>query len=363
MRKLLFIDRDGTLVREPDDFQVDRIDKVKLVDGVIPALRRLVDAGYQLVMVSNQDGLGTVSFPQEDFEITQAFILELFRSQGIEFADIRICPHVDADNCDCRKPKPGLLLDYLRKGGRDGFDREYSAVIGDRDTDIRLAEALGVRGFKLAGFEGDGLQWNEIAAEILDAPRRATVERTTKETRITAHINLDDDSRQAVSSGIGFFDHMLESLARHGGFSLQLSCEGDLHIDEHHTVEDCALTIGAALDKALGERRGISRFGFLLPMDETRAMASIDLSGRPYFVLDGSFPRESVGGLHTEMVPHFFRSLAEAARMALHIEVQGENTHHMVESCFKATGRALRQAVQREESARRNAVPSTKGVL
>lgn len=362
MRKLLFVDRDGTLVQEPEDFQVDRIDKVKLVEGVIPALKRLVDAGYELVMVSNQDGLGTASFPQQDFETTQAFIIDLFRSQGIEFADIRICPHVEADTCDCRKPKPGLLLDYLL----EGFDTERSAVIGDRETDIQLAEALGVRGFRLTGsaFDdgGKGYQWSEIATELLDAPRRATIERTTKETRIVVHVNLDDDSRQDIASGIGFFDHMLESLARHGGFSLQLSCEGDLHIDEHHTVEDCALTIGAALDKALGERRGISRFGFLLPMDETRAMASIDLSGRPYFVLDGSFPRESVGGLHTEMVPHFFHSLAEATRMALHIEVQGENTHHMVESCFKATGRALRQALAREESAG-NAVPSTKGVL
>ena len=359
MRKILFIDRDGTLVREPDDFQVDRIDKVRLVNGSIPALYRLAGSGYEFVMVSNQDGLGTDSFPESDFRTTQDFILDLFHSQGIEFSDVHICPHFEADNCDCRKPKPGLLMDYLRAGGSDAFDRERSAVIGDRDTDVRLAENLGIRAFKLAGFEGDGVNWSDIAAELLDAPRRATVERTTKETRIKARVNLDDDSAQEISTGIGFFDHMLESLARHGGFSLWLDCDGDLEIDEHHTVEDCALVIGDALNRALGERRGIARFGFLLPMDETRAMATVDLSGRPYFVLDGEFPRESVGGLHTEMVSHFFRSLAETLRMALHIEVQGDNTHHMVESCFKATGRALRDAFRRDG----DAIPSTKGVL
>ena len=359
MRKILFIDRDGTLVREPEDFQVDRIDKVRLVEGVIPALQRLVRAGYELVMVSNQDGLGTDSFPEADFRVTQDFIVEIFRSQGIEFSDVLICPHFDSDACDCRKPKPGLLMEYLRAGGNDAFDRERSAVIGDRDTDVKLAENLGIRAFKLAGFEGDGLSWHDIATELLDAPRRASVERVTKETRITARVNLDEDSTQDISTGIGFFDHMLESLARHGGFSLWLQCDGDLEIDEHHTVEDCALVLGQALDRALGERRGIARFGFLLPMDETRAMATIDLSGRPYFIMDGEFPRENVGGLHTEMVPHFFRSLAETLRMALHIEVQGENTHHMVESCFKATGRALRDAFRRDG----DAVPSTKGVL
>lgn len=359
MRKILFIDRDGTLVLEPADFQVDRIDKVRLVDGVIPALQRLANNGYELVMVSNQDGLGTDSFPESDFRVTQDFILELFRSQGIEFSDVRICPHLESDNCDCRKPKPGLLMDYLRAGGKDAFDRERSAVIGDRETDARLAENIGVCSFKLAGFEGDGHDWNEIAAELIDAPRKAEIERVTKETRIRASVNLDDDATQEISTGIGFFDHMLESLARHGGFSLWLECKGDLEIDEHHTVEDCALVIGSVLDKALGDRRGIARFGFLLPMDETRAMATIDLSGRPYFVFDGELPRESVGGLHTEMVPHFFRSLAETLRMALHIEVQGENTHHVVESCFKATGRALRQALARDG----NRIPSTKGTL
>lgn len=356
-RKILFIDRDGTLVKEPADFQVDRPDKVQLVESVIPALLEFRDAGYSLVMVSNQDGLGTSSFPEEDFQVTQDFILALFNSQGIGFDDIHVCPHFEKDGCECRKPKPGLLMSYLR----EGFDRERSAVIGDRGTDLKLAEALGIAGFKLAGIEGEGATWKSIARELLDAPRRARIERKTKETDIRCDVNIDDDSSQRVSTGIGFFDHMLESLARHGGFSLELDCKGDLEVDEHHTVEDCALVIGQALDTALGERRGIQRFGFLLPMDETRAMATVDLSGRPYFVFDGEFRREQLGGLHSEMVPHFFRSLSETLRMALHIEVQGENTHHIVESCFKATGRALREALQRDSN--RNSVPSTKGAL
>ena len=291
MNKILFIDRDGTLVKEPADFQVDAPEKVALVEGVIPALLRFKAAGYQLVMVSNQDGLGTDSFPQADFDRTQAFILDIFRSQGIEFDDIRICPHVDADNCECRKPKPGLLMDYLR----DGFDRERSAVIGDRDTDLELARNLGIAGFRLEGFQGRGSDWASIARVLLDAPRRASVDRATRETRIRCQVDLDDGGQQDIDTGIGFFDHMLESLARHGGFSLELSCAGDLEVDEHHTVEDCALVLGEALDKALGERRGIQRFGFLLPMDETRAMATVDLSGRPYFVMEGEFPRENVG--------------------------------------------------------------------
>lgn len=357
LRKVLLIDRDGTLIREPDDFQVDSLEKIRLVENVVPALKRLMDAGYTLVMVTNQDGLGTPRYPQAAFDTVQSFLVDLFASQGITFDDVRICPHMEADGCECRKPRAGLLLDYLR----DGFDKERSAVIGDRDTDLALADVLGVRGFKLRGFEGAGTDWPEIARQLLDAPRRASFLRNTRETCISVDVDLDDGSRQQINTGIGFFDHMLESLARHGGFSLQLKCMGDLEVDEHHTVEDCALVLGAALDKALAERRGISRFGFTLPMDESHASALLDLGGRAYFKFDGKFPREAVGGLATEMVPHFFRSLAEALRMNLHIEVSGENAHHMVEACFKATGRALRQAFREEGD--RNAVPSTKGTL
>ena len=356
-RKILFIDRDGTLIQEPADFQVDSLEKFRLVDNVIPALKRLKDAGYVLIMVTNQDALGSAQYPQAAFDSVQSFLVEVFASQGIVFEDVRVCPHIDADRCGCRKPRPGLLLDYLR----EGFDRELSAVIGDRDTDLALAEALGVRGFKLPGFEGNGTDWPEIARQLLDAPRRGSVLRNTRETCISVSVDLDDGSVQRIGSGIGFFDHMLESLARHGGFSLQLECKGDLQVDEHHTVEDCALTLGAALDKALGERRGIARFGFSLPMDDSRASALLDLGGRPYLEFRGEFPRDAVGGLATEMVPHFFRSLAESLRMNLHIDVSGDNTHHMVEACFKATGRALREAFRKEGD--RNSIPSTKGTL
>lgn len=355
MRKLLFVDRDGTLIGEPDDFQVDSLEKFRLVEGVIPALKRIQDAGWSLVMVTNQDGLGADNYPQAAFDRVQAFLESLFRSQGIVFDAVHVCPHLETDGCDCRKPRLGLLLDYLR----DGFDRARSAVVGDRDTDMALARALGVRGFKLGGIDGEGTDWAAIARELLEAPRRGSAQRSTRETRISAAVDLDDGTTQSIETGIGFFDHMLESLARHGGFSLRLECRGDLHVDEHHTVEDCALALGQALDDALGDRRGIARFGFTLPMDDARASAALDLGGRPYVVFEGKLPRDAIGGLSTEMVPHFFRSLCDTLRMNLHLEVGGENTHHMVEACFKATGRALRQALAREG----DAIPSTKGCL
>ncbi|HET7371278.1 MAG TPA: imidazoleglycerol-phosphate dehydratase HisB, partial [Gammaproteobacteria bacterium] len=310
---------------------------------------------YALVMVTNQDGLGSASNPQAAFDAVQNFLLELFSSQGIEFDAVHICPHLETDGCDCRKPRPGLLLDYLR----DDLDRDNSAVVGDRDSDLYLAETIGVRGFKLAGFEGGGAAWPDIARELLDAPRRANVERKTRETDIAVCVDLDDDRFQRVDTGIGFFDHMLEALVRHAGFSLTIRCVGDLHVDVHHTVEDCALTLGAALDRALGERRGITRFGFTLPMDEALASAAIDLSGRPRFVLNGHFPRDAVGAFPTEMVVHFFQSLSDALRMTLHLTITGDNTHHMVEACFKAVARCLRQAMRRDG----DALPTTKGLL
>lgn len=355
MRKLLFVDRDGTLIREPENRQVDALEKVALMDEVIPALRRFVAAGYELVMVSNQDGLGGATYPRAAFEKMQQFLLTLFASQGLRFAGVHICPHRAQDGCDCRKPRVGLVMDYLR----EGFDRERSAVVGDRSSDLEFAEAMGVHGFRLDGIEGPGASWLEIARELLEAPRRGECRRRTRETTISARVTLDDDDAIAVNTGIGFFDHMLDSLARHGGFGLELECRGDLAVDEHHTVEDCALALGNALGAALGERRGIARFGFALPMDDAHARTEIDLGGRPYFVFDGAFPREAVGGLPTELVPHFFRSLADGLRMNLHLSVHGENAHHMVEACFKVVGRALRQALAREG----DAVPSTKGVL
>ena len=353
MTRILFIDRDGVLIEEPADEQVDSFAKFRLVSGVVPALLKLRDAGFEFVMVSNQDGLGTDSFPTADFEGPQNLLLQILESQGIRFREVLIDPHRPQDNAPTRKPGIGMVMHYLRDRG---IDLAGSAMVGDRETDMQFAANLGVRGLRLGA---GGYDWAAIAHELADAPRTAAVERTTKETRIRVRLDLDRVADPVVATGHGFFDHMLEQLGKHGGFALDVQCAGDLHIDEHHTVEDCALAIGTALKQALGDKRGIGRYGFTLPMDETLASAALDLSGRPYFVFEGRFPRESVGELSTELVPHFFRSLCETAGLNLHLSVRGENTHHMVEACFKAVARALRQAIRREGTE----LPSTKGSL
>jgi imidazoleglycerol-phosphate dehydratase/histidinol-phosphatase len=350
---ILFLDRDGTLIEEPSDEQVDRLDKVRLLPDVFAALQALARAGYRLVMVSNQDGLGSERYPRECFEQVQQFVLDLFASQGITFEAIFICPHFAHDQCDCRKPRIGLVREYLRE---QSFDREHSAMIGDRETDLEFARAIGVRGLRVGGGAG-GQSWPALVQALL--ARRATVTRNTRETSVTASVELDGEAPSRIDTGIGFFDHMLEQLAKHGGFTLELHCRGDLHIDEHHTVEDCALSVGEALRRALGDKRGIGRYGFLLAMDESEAQVAIDLSGRGYFVFEGRFGREQVGALPSELVPHFFRSLADALGAALHLSVRGENTHHMIEACFKGVGRALRPALRREGFD----LPSTKGAL
>ena len=351
--KVLFVDRDGTLIEEPADQQIDRYEKFRLLPGAIAALRRLVDAGYALVMVTNQDGLGTAGFPEQDFAGPQRLLLEILAGEGIAFREVLIDRSFAHEHAPTRKPGLGLVQHWL---GAGVLDRARSAVIGDRETDLEFARNIGVRGLRI----GAGLGWAAIASALLDAPRRARVERGTRETRIEVEVDLDDAARPRVASGIGFLDHMIEQLGVHGGFALQLHCEGDLHVDEHHTVEDCALALGQALREALGERRGIGRYGFTLPMDEALASAALDLSGRPCFVFDGAFPREHVGALPSELVPHFFRSLADALGANLHLDVRGDNAHHMVEACFKVVGRALRQAVRRDGGA---AVPSSKGML
>ncbi len=419
--KVLFIDRDGTLIEEPADQQIDSLEKLRLVQGVIPALLRLQEAGYLLVMVSNQDGRGTASFPEENFRKPHDALTAILNSQGIRFAAEFICPHFAKDNCDCRKPKTGLLTEFM---ATTPVDLAHSYVIGDRETDLELAKNLGTHGilispppvaggrardafaitpnvllhspsadagkhppeaaqgcgsrglgreqisapepqdapipsFPRRPGEGVKLTWPQIADQLTRSNRTATVARKTKETDIQVEVNLDSENPIHVATGLGFFDHMIEQIAKHGGFALTLTCKGDLQIDEHHTVEDCAIALGTALKQALGDKRGIARFGFLLPMDETLAQVAIDLSGRGYFVFDGKFNREFVGQLPTELVPHFFRSLAESLGAAINIKVTGENSHHMVEACFKGVGRTFRQAFRIEGTE----LPSSKGVL
>jgi imidazoleglycerol-phosphate dehydratase/histidinol-phosphatase len=351
---VLFVDRDGTLVEEPPDEQIDSLEKVRFMPGVFSALTDLTRHGYRLVLVTNQDGLGTPSFPRAAFEQVQQFILQAFRSQGIEFDPICVCPHLQADGCSCRKPNTGLVDEYLRT---TAVDLASSAVVGDRDTDLKFAANLGVRGVRVRRDGSSDESWPAIVQTL--TARRAQVNRRTRETDIDVRVSLDCPSPIHIATGIGFFDHMLEQLAGHGGFALELTCRGDLQIDEHHTVEDCALALGEALRRALGNKVGIARYGFLLPMDEAQAQVAIDLSGRAYARFTGRFDRESVGGLPTELVPHFFRSLAEALRAAVHLTVSGENSHHMIEACFKGVGRALRQALARQGLE----LPTTKGVL
>ena len=357
MTPILFVDRDGTLIEEPADFQIDAYEKLRFVRDVIPAMLKLRDAGYQFVIVSNQDGLGSEGYPQASFDGPNDLMLQIFASQGITFRDVLIDGTWPQDNAPTRKPGIGLMLPYLQDRS---IDWARSAMVGDRLTDIQFAENMKIRGFQLRTeqFGGDW-DWTSIAHELADAPRRATVQRNTKETKIRVDVDLDRTAEPQTHTGLPFFDHMLEQIGKHGGFALSVQAEGDLHIDEHHTIEDTGLALGQALREALGDKRGIGRYGFTLPMDETLASAALDFSGRPYFVFEGEFKRERVGDMPTELVPHFFRSLCDASGLNLNLQVRGDNDHHKVEACFKALARALRPALARQGTA----LPTTKGAL
>lgn len=374
MKQVIFIDRDGTLIREPaEDYQVDSLEKLEFMPGVFRNLYKLRQyTPYDLVVVSNQDGMGTDSFPEADFRIPHEKFLTAFRNEGVAFDAVLIDPSLPAEKSTDRKPRTGMLTPYMQ----GDYDLEHAYVIGDRLSDMELAGNLGARGIfygedaQMEQIVAAGLKdsvvlvsndWDRIYRFIRSEQRRSRVTRVTGETEISVDLALDGEGRTSISTGIGFFDHMLEQLGKHGGIDLEIKAVGDLQVDEHHTVEDTAITLGDAFSRALGNKRGIERYGFVLPMDDALASVAIDFGGRPWIQWKVDFKREKIGDMPTEMFFHFFKSFTDAAQCNLHIEATGDNEHHKIEAVFKGFARAVKRAVTVDPDS--NRMPSTKGIL
>ena len=375
MKKVLFIDRDGTLALEPEDFQLDSLEKLVFYPGVFTYLGKIArEMDYELVMVTNQDGLGTESFPEEDFWPTHHFLLKSFENEGVKFHEVLIDKSFPSDNAPTRKPRTGLLTAYLDDSK---YDRSRSFVIGDRLTDMELSKNLGAKGIFLA--QDDTLGADEVVGEVESSIALKTTSwkaiydflkleqrvvrrnRTTNETAIEIVLNLDGSGKSKIHTGIAFFDHMLDQLARHGGMDLDLTVKGDLEVDEHHTIEDTAIVLGEAFAEALGDKLGIERYGFCLPMDDCLAQVAIDFGGRNWLVWKADFKREMIGQMPTEMFLHFFKSFSDGAKANINIKAEGSNEHHKIEAIFKAFAKAIKSAVKRDPD--KMILPSTKGSL
>lgn len=368
MKRALFIDRDGTILVEPEDEQIDSYDKFRFLPGVIRNLHFIKSKlDFEFVMVSNQDGLGTSSYPEADFWPTHNLMLDVLGSEGVTFDDILIDRSFPADNLPTRKPGTAMLTAYM-----DGtYDMRNSYVIGDRYTDALLARNLGCKALVLADSLPAELMddediilvdsWDRIAEILFAGERKASVRRTTKETDIAVSLNLDGNGKCSISTGLGFFDHMLEQIAKHGGIDLDISVRGDLNVDEHHTIEDTGIAIGECLARALGDKRGVERYGYCLPMDDCICSVALDFGGRPWLVWNADFHREKVGDMPTEMFLHFFKSLSDSAKMNLYVSAEGQNEHHKIEGIFKAFARSVKMAVKRDVY--KYELPSSKGVL
>lgn len=353
--KIIFLDRDGTIIKEPPiTEQVNSLEELEFIPNVITSLKKLYENNFKFIIVTNQDNLGTELNPLENYEKINNKILQILESENIKIEEIFTCPHTKEDNCNCRKPKTGMVENWLIS---NEFDKENSYVIGDRLTDIEFAKNLNLKGYLL----NNENNWQTITDEIINKPRKAEIKRNTKETSIKLKMNLDGEGKYKISTGLEFFNHMLEQFSKHSSIDMELVCNGDLKVDEHHTIEDCAIAIGECLKKALNDKFGIERFGWerVLVMDEAQTTISIDISNRPVFVYEADFNREYVGDFPVEMTKHFFETLCMYAGINAHISIKGTNTHHMIESCFKAFARTIKTAVEKTNSQ----ISSTKGLL